>query len=53
MSIKTKRRPAAGLYLLPLAIAAPVALLMAAAILRYWPMVRKLVSILIKLVVKS
>ncbi len=53
MSTKAEDRPGKGIYLLPLAVAAPVATAAALAVLRYWPAVRKLLSIVIKLVVKA
>ena len=53
MSIKTERRPAKGIYLLPFAVAAPIAAAAALAVVRFWPTIRKLLSIVIKLVVKA
>ena len=53
MSIKTERRPGKGIYRLPFAVAAPIAAAAAAAVVRFWPTIRKLLSIVIKLVVKA
>lgn len=53
MSIKTSTKPGKGLYFLPLTVAIPIIAVMILAILRFWPEMRKLLSILIKLVVKS
>lgn len=53
VSIKTSTKPGKGLYLLPLTVAIPIITVMILAILRFWPEMRKLLSILIKLVVKS
>ena len=53
VSIKTERRPGKGIYLLPFAVAAPIAAAAAAAVVRFWPTIRKLLSIVIKLVVKA
>ena len=52
MSTKEKR-PGRGIYLLPAAIAAPVAAAVLLAVIRFWPTIRKLLSIVIKLVVKA
>ena len=52
MSIK-ENRPGRGIYLLPAAIAAPVAAAVLLAVIRFWPTIRKLLSIVIKLVVKA
>ena len=53
VSTNAEDRPGKGIYLLPLAVAAPVAAAAALAVLRSWPVVRKLLSIVIKLVVKA
>ena len=53
MSIKTERRPGKGIYLLPFVMAAPIAAAAALAVLRFWPTIHKLMSIVIKLVVKA
>jgi len=42
-----------GLYFLPLVIAVPVAAAMILAVNRVWPYAHKMLSILIKLVVKA
>lgn len=52
MSTKTEK-PGKGIYLLPLAVAAPVAAAVALGVLRFWPTIHKLLSIVIKLVVKA
>ena len=52
VSIKTDK-PGKGIYLLPLAVAAPVAAAVALGVLRFWPTIHKLLSIVIKLVVKA
>jgi len=41
------------LYFLPLTVAVPIIAVMVLAVLRFWPEIRKLLSILIKLVVKA
>ncbi len=53
MSTKTERKPGRGIYLLPLAVAVPIAAAAAAVFIRFWPTVHKLLSIMIKLVVKA
>ena len=52
MSTK-KERPGKGIYLLPLMVAAPAALAAVLAVWRFWPTIHKLLSIVIKLVVKA
>ena len=53
MSIKTKRKPGPGLYLMPMAAALPIVAVVALAVSRIWPTLHKLLSIMIKLVVKG
>ncbi len=53
MSIKTPSKPGIGIYLLPAAVAAPVAVLMILAALRFWPTIHKLLSIVVKMVVRA
>lgn len=53
MSIKTKRKPGLGLYFMPLVMALPIVAVMALAVSRLWPTLHKLLSIMIKLVVKA
>lgn len=53
MSIKSGKKPGAGLYLLPLAAAIPVIAAAALAIGRFGPQIHKLLSILIKVVVRA
>ena len=52
MNTKTKKAKA-GVYLLPLAVALPIAAAMAYAVLRAWPVMQKLAGILIRMVVKA
>lgn len=53
MSIKSEKKPSAGLYLLPLVTAVPMVAAMTAAVWHFWPQIQKLFNILIKLVVKA
>ncbi len=53
VSIKREHKPGKGIYLLPLAMAAPIAAVAVFAVLRFWPTIHKLLSIVIKLVVKA
>ena len=53
MSTKTSTRPWKSLYFLPLTVAIPIVAVILLAVLRFWPEIRKLLSILIKLVVKA
>ena len=53
VSIKTEHKPGRGIYFLPLAVAAPIAFAAAFVLIRFWPTVHKLLSIVIKLVVKA
>ena len=52
VNTKTKKAKA-GVYLLPLAVALPIAAAMAYAVLRAWPVMQKLAGILIRMVVKA
>ena len=52
VSTKTKKQKA-GVYLLPLAAALPVTAGMILAAYKAWPMVQKLVGLLIRMVVKA
>ena len=53
VSTKTEKKPGAGLYLLPLAMAAPIIAATAFVFIRFWPHAQKLLNILIKLVVRA
>ena len=53
VSTEKKKKPGAGLYLLPLAAALPVIAAAALVIHRFGPRIHKLLSILIKLVVRA
>ncbi len=53
VSIKSEKKPSAGLYLLPLVTAVPMVAAMTAAVWHFWPQIQKLFNILIKLVVKA
>ncbi len=53
MSTEAKKKKAAGTFFLPLAVAVPIAAGMILVLNRVWPAIHKLVSILIKLVVKA
>ncbi len=53
MSTEREHKPGKGIYLLPLAVAAPIAAAAVFAVLRFWPTIHKLLSIVIKLVVKA
>ena len=53
MSTERKGKKGAGLYFLPLAVSAPIVAVMVLAVLRFWPVIHKLLSIIIKLVVKA
>ena len=53
MNTEKRKTPGAGLYLLPLVMALPIAAAMTLVLQRAWPSVHKLVSILIKLVVRA
>ena len=53
MSTKTSTRPGKSLYFLPLTVAVPIVAVILLAVLRFWPEIRKLLSILIKLVVTA
>lgn len=53
VSINTKKKNGFGLYLMPLVMALPIAAGMALVVHRFWPTIHKLLSILIKLVVKA
>ena len=52
MSTNTQKKKA-GVYLLPLAAALPVAAGMILAAYKAWPVVQKLVGLLIRMVVKA
>ncbi len=52
MSTKTKKAKA-GVYLLPLAVALPVSAAMVFATWKAWPVVRKLLGLLVRMVVKA
>ena len=53
VSTEKRKAPGAGLYFLPLVTALPIAAVMALALHRIWPFVHKMVSILMKLVVRA
>ena len=53
VSTEREHKPGKGIYLLPLAVAAPIAAAAVFAVLRFWPTIHKLLSIVIKLVVKA
>lgn len=53
MSTKNGKKTGAGLYLLPLAAALPVIAAAALIIYRFGPKIHKILSILIKLVVRA
>ena len=53
MSTERGKKPGAGLYLLPLAAAIPVVAAAGLVIRRFGPQIHKLLSILIKLVVRA
>ena len=53
MSTKSGKKPGARLYLLPLAAALPVIAAAALVIARFGPKIHKLLSILIKVVVRA
>ena len=53
MSIEAGRKQGRGIYFLPLLAAAPIIAAMAAAVIRFWPEVHKLLNIMIKLVVRA
>ena len=53
VNTEKRKNPGVGLYLLPLMMALPIAAAMTLVLQRAWPSVHKLVSILIKLVVRA
>ena len=53
VSTRTDKKPGKGLYLLPLVFAAPVAAAAVVIVRRFWPIAHKLLSIIIKLVVRA
>ena len=53
MSIKTEKKPGAGIFLLPLAMAAPIIAGTVLVSVRLWPHIQKLLNLLIKLVVRA
>ena len=53
VSTEKKKKPGIGIYFLPLAAAVPVVAALAVVLSRVWPSIHKMVSILIKLVVKA
>ena len=52
MSTKTKKRHT-GVYLLPLAVALPIAAAMILAAFKAWPIIQKLAGLLVRMVVKA
>ena len=53
VNTEKRKSPGAGLYFLPLVMALPIAGAMTLVLHRVWPFVHKMVSILIKLVVRA
>ena len=53
VSTEAGRKQGRGIYFLPLLAAAPIIAAMAAAVIRFWPEVHKLLNIMIKLVVRA
>ncbi len=53
MNTEKRKKPGAGLYLLPFLLAAPVLAAAALAIVRFGPKILKLLNILIKVVVRA
>ncbi len=53
MNTKAKVKKGRGIYALPFLAALPMILAMAFAVLRFWPSLRKLISIMMKLVVRA
>ena len=53
VSIKTEKKPGAGIFLLPLAMVAPIIAGTVLVSVRLWPHIQKLLNLLIKLVVRA
>ena len=53
MSTKKNGKKGTGLFFLPLVVSVPIVAVMALGMVRFWPEIHKLLSIMIKLGVKA